>query len=262
MALKYVVTKEEYDKLEDNIKPFYKQGADGKWVLDAEEDSASAAKLKEFRENNIKLMNEAKTLKEQIDKYGDTNPEKLAEMKKKLQEIDDKKLIEAGKLDELVAQKTERMRIDFENQIKAQKKAYDDKVSELDKTNARLSEVLIDSEITKAVTAIGGVRKDAMQDIIARGKRIWRLEDGKPVPKDGDRILFSKDGKEQMSFDEWAQVLLETAPFLFESSSGGGANGGDKDKKKTGVNQALKDLPASERLTRIHGGDNASSIAK
>lgn len=247
--LKLVV--KNLEEVEDAFRSLYKQGGDGKFYLDTEEDEDGKSRLKEFRENNIKLMKEKEDLEKKLKDLGD--PKEIAEMKKKIQLIEDKKMIEAGKIDELVAQKVERMRADFENQLNALKTAVDVKQSELDKTNSRLSEVLIDSEITKAVTAIGGVRKDAMQDIIARGKRVWRLEEGKPVPKEGDKILFGKDGKNPMTFLEWAGVLFETAPFLFENSGGSGAMGGQKKTDLTKVD--LSKVPPVERLRMIHNNE-------
>lgn len=249
--LKFVIAKLE--DVAEALRGEYKKGADGNFYLQTEEDSEAAKKVKEFRENNIALTNKAKELEDQLkelQKLG--TPAQIEEMKKKLQLIEDKKMIEAGKLDELVAQKVERMRQDYENQIVALKKAVDDKDALLGKTNDRLSEVLIDSEITKAVTAVGGVRKDAMQDIIARGKRVWRLEDGKPVPKEGERLLFGKDGKNAMTFDEWAAILFEQAPFLFEGTGGGGGGGNNNNNKNLGKPDLTK-MPPGERLKYLHG---------
>jgi hypothetical protein len=251
--LKLKLKKEEFEKLEDAIKGLYKLGGDGNYHLDAESDDDSKAKLQEFRDNNIKLKQE---MEELMKKYKDVDPEKYKEYSKKMQELEDKKLIDAGKIDELVNQKVDRMKADFENQIKEMKKALAKKDEELQQKHSRLSEVLIDSEITKAVTEVGGVRKDAMQDIIARGKRVWRLEEGKPVPKEGDKILYGKDGKEQMTFREWADVLYETAPFLFEASGGGGAAGAGSAGTNKGKMSAeeLSKLPPQERLKMIHSG--------
>jgi len=248
MALKLMVAKLE--EVEEVFRSLYKVGGDGKFYLQTEEDVEGKKKLDEFRNNNIALMKQKEELEAKLKDIGD--PAQIAEMKKKLQLIEDKKMIEAGKIDELVAQKVERMRADFESQLSALKKAVDDKDVALTKTNERLSEVLIDSEITKAVTAVGGVRKDAMQDIIARGKRVWRLEEGKPVPKEGDRLLFGKDGKNPMTFDEWATILAESAPFLFESSGGSGGAGNAGNKGVQGKLDLSK-VPPGERLRMIHG---------
>ena len=251
MALKLVIAKLE--DVAENLRSLYTVGGDGKYHLDAEEDEgpeSAKAKLKEFRDNNIKLMQSKEALEKQLKDIGD--PAEIEKMKKKIQQLDDKQLLEAGKLDELVAQKTDRMRQDYETRIAALEAAVEAKNAELSKTTEHLSSVLIDSEITRAVSAVGIPRKGAMQDLIARGKRVFRLEDGKPVPKEGDKILYGKDAKAPMTFDEWAAIQAEQSPFLFESSSGSGGKGGTGTGKVTGDKEALRALPAQARLQELH----------
>jgi len=251
MPLKLVL--DSLEGLSEEMKALYKQGGDGKFHLQAEEDEDGKKKIAEFRDNNIKLQKELEAIKKQ---FAGIDLDKIEDMKKRLQQIDDKKMIEAGKIDELVAQKVERMKADFEAQIAQMKTALEEKDKGLQSTTQRLSEVLIDGEITKAVTAAGVVRKSAMEDILARGRKTWKLEDGKPVPKEGDRLLYGKDGKAPLTFEEWAQALLTTAPFLFEASAGGGAGGG-ADKGAGGFAGGKPDLakmPPQERLKYIHGG--------
>jgi hypothetical protein len=248
MSLKQIL--ENLDGVEEALKAFYKKGQDGKYYLDMEADPETKKKLDEFRDNNIRLMKEQEELKK---KYEGVDPEKYKEFAKKMQDIEDKKLLEAGKVDELVAQKTERMRADYENQITKIKEALDGRDKDLTGLQNRLSEVLIDSELTKALTQIGGVKQGAMEDLIARGRRVWKLEDGKPVPKEGDRILYGKDGKEAMTFVEWAQIQTEVAPYFFEPSNGSGASGNTGTKKIGGVNMA--EIPPTERLKLLHKND-------
>jgi hypothetical protein len=247
--LKLVVDKVE--DVEEKNRDLYKKGADGKFYLQTEEDTETKKKIDEFRTNNIKLMKEKEDLEKKMASMGD--PTEIAKMKKKLQEIEDKKMIEAGKLDELVDQKVARMKTDFENQIKKMTESLENKDKDLIKINEQLSSVLIDSEITKAVTSVGGVRKDAMQDILSRGRKVWRLEDGKPVPKEGDKLLYGKDGKAAMTFDEWANILADTAPFLFEGSGGSGAGGSERKIIPGSTKVEWGKIPPNERLKMIHG---------
>lgn len=246
---------ETLEGLSEEVKTLYKQGGDGKWHLDTEEDASAKAKLDEFRSNNIKLMKEREELTKKLEKLGD--PAEIEAMRKKLQALDDKKLIEEGKLDEVVNQRTERMRQDFENQIKQLTAAIDEREKKLSSTNQRLSEVLIDGEITKAVNGVGVVKKEAMRDILARGRATWHLDDeGKPTPKEGDKLLYGKDGLKALTFDEWAQALILTAPFLFEESGGGGAGGGANSGGRgagfRGSKEEVAKLPATERLKYLH----------
>jgi len=247
-ALKLVV--DSLEGMDTVIQSFYKQGSDNKFYLDKEEDIEVKKKVDEFRENNINLMKERDDL---LLKMKDIDPVKYAEMQKQLEALGDKKLIDAGKIDEVVAQRTERLRADANAQQEKLTLANKKLTEELAKTNFRLSEVLIDAEITKAVTAIGMPRKGAMQDILARAKLTWKLEDGKPVPMESDHILYGKDGKSPMSFEEYAQAVAETAPFLFEPTGGGGGHGGAGDGgENRDTDKKLIDLPPDERLRKIH----------
>ncbi|MDD5053427.1 MAG: hypothetical protein PHO27_11900 [Sulfuricurvum sp.] len=245
--LKLIVDKIE--DVEEKFRELYKRADDGKFHLDAESDPETKKKVDEFRENNIKLMKEKEDLEKKILEYG-ADPAKVKEWQKKVQAIEDKQMIEAGKIDELVEQKVQRMRQEYENQIKALQDAVDVKNQEVSKTHSRLSEVLIDSEITKAVA--GKVRAGAMADILSRGRRVWKLdENGNPIPKENDKVLYGKDGKAQMTFEEWAIVQMEVAPFLFEPSTGGGGVGGGAGAGKGSIDYSK--IPASERLKMLHG---------
>ncbi len=257
MKLKLMLAKAEYDGLPDAIKALYSVAGDGNFHLQVEEDEGAKTKLDEFRTNNIALLKEKEQLEKKLQSMGD--PAEIEKMKKKLQEIDDKQMIEAGKLDELLAQRTDRMRTDYENQINQLKGALDERDKKLGATNQRLSEVLIDGEITRAVNDVGVVRKDAIIDVIARGRRTWTLdESGNPVPQENGKLLYGTDGKGPLTFKEWAQALVTQAPFLFEASGGGGAAGGaDRTKIGGGFNtkpsaEQMSKMPASERLKWAH----------
>lgn len=243
--------------LPDEVAALYKKAGDGNYHLQTEEDTDAKRKIQEFRDNNIALTKELEAIKK---KFEGIDLEEIITLKKKVQDVEDKKLIEAGKIDELVDQKVERMKQDFETQLNAMKKALDEKDGAYQKVNSRLAEVLIDSEITKAVNAVGVVKREAMRDILSRGRDTWKLdEDGKPVPKEGDRLLYGKDGKAALTFEEWAKGLFTDAPFLFEDSAGGGANGGNRQGGGfAGGKQDLSKMPATERLKYIHENPSAA----
>jgi hypothetical protein len=254
--------KQVLDSLEglpEAVQALYKKGADNRFYLDVEEDPDHKKKIDEFRENNIKLMKEKGELEKKIAAFG-TDPAEVKKMQKRLQEIEDQKLVDAGQVDKLVDQKVERMKADFEGQIKQMTEALNQKDQSLAKTTEQLSNVLIDSQITQAVTAIGAVRKGAMQDILSRGRLTWKLdENGKPVPMHDGRVLYGKDGKSVMTFEEWSKALADSASYLFEPTSGGGGGGGGKggNDGKQKIEGDLSKLPASERLRLAHEAEAA-----
>lgn len=188
---------------------------DGKWVLDTEggEDvSGLKGALGKEREARASLERTLADLKKQL---GDADPAKAREAVKKLQDLEDKKLIEEGKVEELLAARTKRMQDDYEAKLRETSDA-------LAAREKQISELVIDNAL-RAVATTAKVRATAVDDFLERGRKVYRLKDGKAVPMNGDEIIFGKKGNEPMPMDEWAAGLTSAAPHLFEGSTGGGA---------------------------------------
>jgi len=240
--LKRKVTASEYEELDDAVKAYYKESGKD-YVLDVEDDG-SAAKLKEFRENNIKLMKQMEELREQADALKDIDPDKAREALAKMRELEESKLLEAGEVDKLVEKRTEEMRKEYENKIKALNDGLQEKDSELQSTSNRLSEILIDSEVSRAVGEVGTVRKGALSDVMSRARSMFTLKDGEPVAlRDGNIVYSAKDPNKPMTISEWAGKLPEDAPHLFEDSKGGGGRGNER----TGQPPGSKSIDAGDR---------------
>jgi hypothetical protein len=89
------------------------------------------------------------------------------------------------------------------------------------------------------------VRKQALHDVLLRGKQIFRLDGERVIAMDGDKPKFGKDGQSPLAMGEWLDGLREEAQHLFEPSTGGGAVGG----ARTG--------PTAYTLTREQARDPA-----
>jgi DNA-directed RNA polymerase subunit F len=207
---------------------------DGKFVVEvaSADELHDISGLKSALEREREDRRQAKKEAEELAKrFGDLDPEKAREAMARIQEMDDKDLLEAGKVDELLQQRTEKMRADLEGQIEALKEKNTSLKAELDSKTSVLNEVVIDAEITKALDKNGfKVKKGALDDVLTRARRTWHLdENGKPVAMDGDKKLYGSDGTSPLGTDEWAKGLFEGASHLFDESSGGGAQSGDGD---------------------------------
>lgn len=227
------------DGLPEELQQLYVKVGDD-FVLDVD-DKDFKDRLGEFRANNIELSNEKKEwseqaqeleqLRETVAKYKDIDPDKAREAMEKMSHIEEKKLIDAGRLDEVVEQRieqrVERMRADYEGQIRALTSNNEELQKKSENLGSRLSEVVIDNSLQHAVSKVAQVKQGAMRDIISRGRESWRLDEkGQPVPygADGD-VVYGKDGKQPITMEEWAQSLVQEAGYLFEPNSGGGASG-------------------------------------
>ena len=209
------------DEIPEEFKDLYEERS-GTWRLKLEDPVVPKGKLDEFRDNNIKLM---KKLEELEGKLSGVDLEEYKELKKKVQEHEDKKLIDEGKIDELVQRKAMKIKQSFEDQLKElQKKAEQaSKAAELYKS--KLSSTLVDAEVQKAVLSVAKPREGAINDILLRAKQTWRVtDDGEVMPFDEKGELIQTDNG-PLTFRDWAESLVEQAPYLFEGSGGGGASG-------------------------------------
>jgi len=261
MKLKAKIT--SLSEVPEAYHDLYTQVGD-EWVLDLD-DTDYKAKLSEFRDNNIDLRKKAERATEtetklaalttQLKQFEGVDPEKARVALEQLQALEDKKLIDSGKIDELLAQRTDRMRQEHDAQLKAALTARDDAAKEAKQFRGKLSEVVIDNSLQQSIGSVATVRKGAMQDVISRGRGVWQLSDeGKPIPKKADgSVMYGKDGEHPISMEEWGQVLLAEAPYLFEGNAGGAAAGNNDGGDSGGGKVLSNDLRAI--------GDNLEAIA-
>jgi hypothetical protein len=185
---------------------------DGKFVL-AAEGLVPAARVAEFRDNNIALT---KKLEELTTRFDGVDPDVFRDLSAKALEARGKKLIDAGKVDELVAER-----------VGAMKTEHDKVVTGLTAKQAaltgQLEGLVIDGALRDAASK-AGVRPTAIDDVLLRGRSVFKLQDGRAVPMDGDKPIYGKSG-DPMPIAEWVGGLSASAPHLFEASTGGGARG-------------------------------------
>lgn len=251
--LKFLV--DNLEGLSEEVAALYEKVGD-KFQLKVD-GMVSKSAVDEFRNNNIALLKERDTLTNKLKNYGDYTPEQIAEMQAKIQDIDDKKLIDAEKFDELLESRTERMKADFEGQttaLETRATAAEELATGL---TSKLTSLIIDTGIQNAATEVGTVRKGAMADVLSRGRRVFSLDENqKPIPKDADgNTIYGIDGKSPMTMQEWAKSQLVEAHFLFEGTTGGGAGGGDGHTGPTITLEAAQDKA-------IAGGGSADFVSQ
>lgn len=216
---------------------------DGKFHLNVD-GAVPNAKLKEFRDTNIATRKELDALKAQFDGVDVETYRTLTEQAAKVR---DKRLIDSGKVDELVAERVSAMKADND-------KVLGTITKERDGLNGQLQGLLIDSALKDAAIK-GGVTPAAVDDVLLRGRTVFKLHEGKATAFDGDKAIYGKDS-EPLAMTEWVSGLAERAPHLFTVSSGGGSpKGGSQNQGgATTMTRAQYDaLPQMERATAIKG---------
>ena len=229
MALKPEL--ETLDGLPEALREFYAQDeSSGKYRLDVE-GMVEKAKLDEFRNNNIALRKERDTLTSQMDElktsYAAT-PEEVAEMKKTLDSIKDKKVFDDEGIEALIEKRIAGVRGDFEGKVKAKDKEIVDLRGQADHWSTRYRKTVLERAIRDAAEK-AGVKSSAQIDVVLRSQGMWDLDDkGRPVakdPTDPQHVLYGKDGTNPLSPLEWVESLKTEAPHFFGDSSGSGAPG-------------------------------------
>lgn len=233
----------QYENVEDipeGLEEFYKEGENGTFVLKVE-GAVDKTRLDEFRTNNTTLMDELDQAKASLEeaqstfkdfktstatKYGDVDLEAYNEMKANQRALKEQTLIDGGKHKELLAMREDELRSEFSENYQKAQKALEDAERKHAKQEAalsrQLSTLLIDNKLT-ALAAQYGVRSTAIQDVLARGKGTWSLEDGDVVAHDGNgNKMYGTDGTSLLDMNTWMESLSTNAPHLFEASNGSG----------------------------------------
>jgi|FLMP01.1.fsa_nt_emb hypothetical protein len=183
-----------------------------------EEFNGIKDKLNQFRVNNVKLKEDMETLSQ---KFEGIDIDSYQDMLSNQEAMKTKKLIDAGKIDELLEEKTKQMR-EVHNKELGKTTQVNQSLQE------QLAKLVIDNAVRDSATK-AGVVDTGMDDILLRSKSIFSLKDGKAVPTDAQgNTIFGHGTSEPMSVNEWVNAQMDVAPHLFKSSSGSGSAHGTR----------------------------------
>lgn len=239
MALKLVI-----DKLEDvaeGVRTMYVE-KDGKFHLDVDGiEDTSGLKSALQKERDLAKAS-AKALKDMQEQFSGIDPAKVKEMMARLDNDGEAKLIAEGKIDEVVAKRTEKLQKELQKQVDA---AHGEAKTAAERAK-KFEQRVLDNHIRQAA-AKAGLHVNAVEDALFRGRSMFSLnDDGDAIQVSSDgTIVLGKDGKTPFSPAEWLEGMKETAPHWFPNgSSGGGGKGG---KGGTGA-QDLSHLTPTARM--------------
>lgn len=235
MALELIV--ENLDSVPEAAKSMY-VAHEGKFRLDVNVEDTKGLKSALEKERQA-----AKDAKAELAKYSGIDLEKLKAQQKLIETNEEARLLSEGKTDEVFQNRTEKWRAEVE----LQKKELADKVSAAEAKANAFKDRVLDNELRAAAIAVGA-HKDAIDDILLRGKGIFTLdEDGRAIQLDGNgHPVLGKDGKSKFGATEWAEGLKATARHLFPVANSGSPDGG---KQVKGGGKDFSNLPPVERLT-------------
>jgi len=229
MALKRKLAKEDFDKLEETQKGFYKE-KEGGYLLDLEGDDleGKVASLKQSLDNAYKERDAAKKAAEA---FKDVDPEKYRQLLAEADSKENDDLKSKGKIDEIIEKHNAK--------LAGVKKEYEDKLAA---QSAELDRVVVDNGL-RTVLIEAGVMPDRLDDAVDLTKRLAKRDEK------GKILMHDKDGTPlDVSVDAYAkEILKEQKPWLF-AASGAGGSGASNGTNGQGRGPDLSKLSATERL--------------
>lgn len=211
--------------------------AEYKELVDAAVAAAIAAETTGLKSKNSELLGDIRKLKDQLKTFEGLDPVAVKALIDKFSNDEEAALIAKGKIDEVLAKRTERLNADWQKKLDA----AEAKATKMAEANQKLAKRATNEAIIKAATK-AGVEKTAIEDVILRAQSAgWTInEDGEVIAKNGDDIIIGKDGKTPLTPDEWAESLRETASHLWPRAQGTGANGSNHPAQGGKIDPKLK----------------------
>ncbi|MFN6965207.1 MAG: hypothetical protein ACK4S4_15785 [Pyrinomonadaceae bacterium] len=241
MALKQILTSDEYGVLADPVKEHYVQDGDS-YKLETDFVPENVDGLKSALE---KERQERKSLAEQIKKYKDIDPDKAREAFTRLKELEEKELLEAKNFEEL----KERLKQEKDNEINSVKT---DLTTKLTRTEEKLKQVLI----TKAIIA-EAAKKEAYEDSLEVfadiASKFVTLEIG-----DDDIEVKVADGKGS-NIAELVSNLADTPQFGVFFKAGVSAGSGSS-ANRTGGGGGGSARPTTKKASEMTSSEKAKYI--
>jgi hypothetical protein len=212
---------------------------------------AAMAKIGELNKENKGHRERAEKAEASLKVFEGLNPEAARTALATVKSLDDKKLIDAGKVDEVVAEGTKAWRIKLEEQDKAYKIKLEEKDRTIQDRDAQIYSLMVTGQFasSKFIADKIAVPVGMMEATFGRS---FKVEDGKVVAygPDGNKIYSRQRPGDLANFDEALDILVESYPdkerILKGTGNSGAATSPSGGGGKSGVD--LSKLSPVERL--------------
>ena len=191
---------------------------------------------KGLKTKNSELLGKFGELKEFKSKFDGVDVDSLLQFAEKAKQDDITKKLSEGKFDEVLAQKTDLMRSDYEQKLSEQT------------SRAQTLESKVLGGFIATYAAQAGVQPEAIDLVNMLAQNQFKLDvNGDPVAVNAQgEVINGKDGKTPLSITDWLTSLRESKPLLWGNPQGSNAPG----SKSTGKVDILK-ADGSVNLTKL-----------
>lgn len=212
-------------------------GGDGGGDIQSQITAAVEAATAGLKTKNSELLGESKKAKAEAAKLGELfeslggedGIKALQSLQKKVSEDATLKLINEGKWEEVLEQKTAKMREAHEKALQTAQGATADAEAKAKAAVDKLHGTLLEVDARRACAASEGFQSDALVDVLNRARSVFNAfneNTGKPEIHDEDgNAVLGADGKSAITMDEWLESQKESARHWWAPSRGSGAGG-------------------------------------
>lgn len=182
-------------------------------------------------------------------KYEGVDVDEYHKLQDRMKGLDDAEVYDKQGIEALVTRRTDAMKAEHERQVQSKDREITQLRGQATESERKWRQDRIKTALISAVSG-SGVDKDAVPDGVTRGLAVFNdLDDeGLPVAKKGEEVVYGKDGLNPLRPDEWISSLKAsgTARHLWPPSSGGGAPG---HHTANGQQIDWSKIPPAERMT-------------
>lgn len=208
--LKAVVNNQE--EIPEVLREFYKPLDEGEgFALEIDLDSQKEIKkkVKEFRDNNIKLQNQIKALEDKLSPYADLDMEEVRVALEERAKVKQEELLPRQEVEKHIATRLQTEKEKYEKELA-------DAQSQAVSYQSELNNMLIEKTITEALNKVGQLQKGALSDVLRRARLSMEIKDGQLIELESGLTLNPT---------EWASALMRDCPYFFVANTGMNAKG-------------------------------------
>lgn len=210
-------------------------------------DAQVSAAVGGLKAKNGELIGKLKEQGEKLKSFDGIDPDAVKTILQRFSDDEEAQLIAAGKIDEVLNKRTERMKSSYDRDLEA---ARQEATRHQSRTEKFASRVLKGEVIGAASEA--GVHKFAMEDAMLAASRDFELDDeGNPIAKEG---RFGKDGK-PLTLKEWFADMKETRPHWFPANASGSGSGPTGSEARPGTPRSQMSAKQKAAFISKHGKD-------
>lgn len=212
MALKFEVSIEDIDSLDENVKTLYKETDDGKFVLDVE-DAKPLSEFNKVHDALQKERNDHKSVKQRLSSYGDATPDEILKLHDKIAELEAMgagKGTSTEKLEEILKARVTPYIREKEQALQAMQEAVKAKDQMLQQMRSNQRE----QEVLKSASSL--IKSEFLDDVLLRAQYQLKYNDE-------TQTFVDENGA---GIAEWVSIQTTKTPSWLNDSQGAGAHGG------------------------------------